>query len=140
MPRSSPPDRPTPFIDRALGNDIVPGALRDAGHEVITLREFLGSEQAAQDSKDVDWLDLIAKREDLIVFTKDRNLRRYPDERDALERGRHRVFVPGRKEASGDEFAQMYLTNMNRIYQYARKRGPYVVKALPEGRLQRSWP
>lgn len=140
MPRNSQPDPPTLFIDRALGNDIVADMLRDAGHKVLTLREYLGSEEAAQKCADVDWLDRIANRDDLIVLTKDRNLRKYPDERAALERGNHRVFVPGRKNASGEQFGEMYLTNINRIYQYARKRGPYVVRAEPEGRLKPVWP
>ena len=139
MPRRSLPERPTLFIDRALGATVIAGALAAAGHDVLTLRDYLGSEKAAQQCPDVEWLDSIAGRDDLIVLTKDLNLKRHPDERDALERGNHRVFVPGKK-ATGPQVAANYLTNINRIYQYTRKAGPYVVRCQPQGGLQRIWP
>lgn len=140
MPRHSQPEPPPTFlVDRSLGRYAVPEALRAAGHVVITLAEHLGSEQAAQEAADIDWLDSIAGRDDLVVLTSDHNIRRNPEEQAALRRGGQRLFVPHSKKLTGSQCGVLYVENANRIVQYARKPGPYVVRVAPAG-LDRIWP
>ena len=64
--------RPEFFVDRSLGRHSVATALRSAGWAVTTHFEIYGARD--EDVRDVEWLELCADR-DLVVLTKDRRLR-----------------------------------------------------------------
>src|SRR5262245_22675776 len=82
---STPPDDLVFFIDECLGTEKVPGALKAAGATVKILSDIFPA-----GTKDADWLHALAKY-DWIVLTKDKNIRRHPQEAEAFMRANLRV-------------------------------------------------
>ena len=81
---------PELFIDRSLGREHLPEALRACGLAVHTLSSVYGEEEG-QHVSDVRWL-ADAGRHEWIVLMKDDAIRRRPAERDALTEARVRAF------------------------------------------------
>lgn len=127
------------LVDRSLGRRIVPGRVRALGYECQTLADFYGSEQAAQDALDDQWLTDAADS-GLIILTRDGQLYINEHERRLVEEHRHRIFWIGPKKGPGDAWADRFEEFHERIVEYAEKNaGPYVEKVHHDG-LQRAWP
>ncbi len=85
----------------------MPQALTAAGATVKILSDIFST-----GTKDTDWLSALAKH-DWIVLTKDKNIRRHPQETQAFIDANLRVFVVTATDLTGDET------------------GAVIVKALP---------
>ena len=66
------------FVDRSLGSDAVPAALRAVGAEVVTMRELWG-EVEAQALLDTEWIERL-RESNPIVLMKDDRIRYRPAE------------------------------------------------------------
>lgn len=97
MPRRRLPEPFVYFVDECLGRHVVPDALRAA----VTEHERV--EQRPQGTLDLEWIPEAA-RGNWVCFTKDRALRRRPNERAALLHGAFATFLVG--EAKGEEHAR----------------------------------
>jgi hypothetical protein len=135
--RPKPPPPPEFFIDRSLGRHIVPDAIRAAGFVVHTLASVYG-EQPGQHVDDTEWLQLAGK-EGWVVLFKDDRIRRRPAELNALITADVRAFCLTNANLRGEEQAERFVVNLNRIAQRARKSGPFVFGVYPDG-LRRLWP
>lgn len=74
-----------------------------------------------------------------VALTKDERITRRPDEQDALVRSALRVFAIGNQHLTGQQMADYYVKNINRIVQRARKPGPFVDIVHPAD-VERRWP
>jgi hypothetical protein len=82
------------WVDRCLGSEIVPGALRAAGIEV---RRYVDVYPDDPRVPDAIWIPEIARR-GWIALTKDHEIHRNPVEIEALHRaGARHVFLAARK-------------------------------------------
>lgn len=136
MPRR-PEQPPELFVDRSLGRHVVPEALRARGFTVHTMADVYpdGEDERVIDTR---W---IADADDAgwVALTKDERIFRNPEEQDALVRSRLRVFAITNQHLTGPEMAARLVTNINRIAQRSRKRGPFVDVVYSES-VNRRWP
>jgi PIN like domain len=137
LPRRPEQPRPEFFVDRSLGRRIVPEALRALGFTVHTMAEVYpgGEDQSVVDAR---WI-ADADRAGWVALTKDERIFRNPEEQGALVRGRLRVFAIANQHLTGPEMAGYLTTNINRIVQRSRKRGPFVYVVYRES-VERRWP
>ncbi len=137
-PLPSPPDPPTFLVDRSLGRFVVPKRVVAIGYGCLTLTDLYRDEQAAQAAADTTWLDAAAPH-GYIVLTRDGNLYINAREREAVQRGRHRIFWLGPKKGPGSAWADRFELHHQAIARYATEPGPYVVQ-VQQGGLDRAWP
>jgi predicted nuclease of predicted toxin-antitoxin system len=138
VPRSrKPPEPPEFFVDRSLGRHVLPDALHEAGFVAHTLASVYGEERA-QEISDEEWLAK-AGTEEWVVFTKDDAIRRRSAELAVVQRHDVKVFCLTTANLRGDEQRDRFLTNINRIVQRSRKRGPWIC-GVYEDRVVRIWP
>jgi hypothetical protein len=78
----------------------VPDRVKSLGYECLTLADFYGDEQAAQDAADETWLSDVAPF-GYVILTRDGNLYLYDRERELVRRFRHRIFWLGPKKGPG---------------------------------------
>jgi len=136
LPKSAAPP-PEFFVDRSLGNRIVPEAIRALGFRVWAMSDIYPNE-TDEGVADVDWIER-AGRENWVVLTKDERITRRPDEVEALEASGVRVFAIGNQHLTGPQMAGYYTANIHRIVQRARKAGPFVDIVHPKT-VERRWP
>lgn len=120
------------FIDRSLGTEILPPALRAAGAEVITMRAYYDSEKAAAGKADVDWIADVG-REGWIALAKDGMIRTNQDEREAVTRAELRMFCLSNANLTGAQFTQRFVRHLPAIMRRARRPGPYIDGVYPDG-------
>jgi predicted nuclease of predicted toxin-antitoxin system len=120
-----------------LGRHHLPTALRALGYVVHTLADVYG-EKRAQEVKDREWIER-AGRENWVVLTKDDRIRYRRVERNAFVSARLRVFCLTTAKLQAEEQTQRFVSNINRIVQRARSRGPYIY-GVYDNRLDRIWP
>lgn len=72
-------------------------------------------------------------------MTKDERIVRNADEQEALVNSHLRVFAIANQHLTGPEMAEYLTTNINRIVQRSRKRGPFV-EVVYRDRVERRWP
>lgn len=137
MSRSKPRRSPEFPIDRSLGELSLPGALRDRGEVVHTLRSIYGSRRS-QDVRDEEWLEL-AGANDWVVLTKDSAIRRRPAELAAIQRHAVRVFCLTSAGLMGEDQIRHVIDNLNRIIQRSQKPGPFV-DGISRSGVRRLWP
>ncbi len=138
MPRSRrPPEQPEFFIDRSLGQHLLPDALRQAGYVVHTMSSVYGQD-AAEQVRDEEWLGR-AGQAGWLVLTKDDAIRRRPAERDALMEHGVRAFVLTTATLTGPQQVGRFIDNMHRMMQRARRPGPWIC-AVYERRVVQVWP
>ncbi len=133
-----PPESLAFLVDRSLGGIIVPARVRALGYGCVTLADLYGDERAAQHAADTQWLDDAAPH-DYVVLTRDGNLYVNAHERQAVTRGKHRIFWLGPKKGPGSAWADRFAQHHLAIVRHARAPGPYVVKVQGHG-LERVWP
>ncbi|MGD0093570.1 MAG: hypothetical protein ABSE73_26980 [Planctomycetota bacterium] len=129
--------RPEPlifFIDECLGQG-VGEALKKAGAEV----RFYGVD-IPRGTPDAVWLATIGEKK-WICLTKDKAIRRRPQERKALEEAGVKAFVLTSGNLPGAEMAALFANNLRRMEKMARNiPGPFIatvtrtgIVALPPG-------
>ena len=86
MPSVSSPGQQPPrfFLDRSLGRNAVPEALRADSWDIVTLAEHYGV-PADEQVADVDWIEEAA-RQGWPILMKDKRIRHRPAEIDAVSR------------------------------------------------------
>jgi hypothetical protein len=100
------PEPFTFFVDRALGKDVAPGALRAQGHQVVA-----GDEAFLQTATDVEWLPVVGQK-GWVMLTKDRAIRTNRLEREALISNSVAAFMLTSGHLPGDEMARTFLAAM----------------------------
>ena len=124
------------YVDRSLGQVIVPEALRQLGLTVRTEVSVFG--HVPEGVPDAVWLDRAGK-EGWIVFTKDARIRYRVAEISVLAQERVKAFVLSAGNLSAPEQAQRFVSNINRIRQACHQEGPFVFAVRAHG-IERLWP
>ncbi len=120
------------FTDRSLGDHVVPEALRDAGWNVVSMRERYGS-VTAQALADIDWIS-DAAGEGEVLLTGDKAIAKRPLEARAVVRAEARVFALGNSQLTGPQKAERFLNAEEAILRRLRRSpGPYVVSVSARG-------
>lgn len=134
---SSPEQQPLRFfLDRSLGRNAVPQALRADGWDIVTLAEHYGL-PADEQVADVDWIEESAKH-GWPILMKDKRIRHRPAEIDAVVVHKARCFVITRGDLTSAEMVNRFVANKTAIFAVAAGPGPYIycpdrsaVAALP---------
>ena len=119
------------FIDRCLGRNIIPGALRRAGAEVRIHDEFF-----QPNAKDEVWL-AEAGRQGWIVLTKDTRIRYRAVEINALLAAKARAFVlTARGDLQGREIAAIFVKALAAIKRLAANTpSPFIAHVSRDGKV-----
>lgn len=121
------------FIDRALGKNHVPNALRNVG-ETVEIHDA----HFNQDAFDTDWLPFVA-RMGWVVLTADKKIVYRHLERLAVEQSKARVFVLVSGNMTGPDMALVFVKAINSIKRFVSlKPGPFIAKVYKDGRVE-SW-
>ena len=112
------------FLDRSLGRIRVPELLRAAGLELVTLAERYGI-PADESITDEQWLEDAGRRSEAVLM-KDRRVRYRTAEKSAIRRYKVRCFCLARQDLTGDQMAQRFLANIDRIAAACDRRGPFL--------------
>lgn len=115
------------FLDRSLGGKIVPGALRAAGWQVVTIAEMYGK-TPAQHVLDPQWIR-DATAAGLALLTADRKTLSNPLELEAIEQSGAVLFTLPTGSLTGPQRASRLIRHEHVIHRRASERGPagYVV-------------
>lgn len=106
-----------------LGRHLLPNASRKAGAAVE-----IHDDHFEPDAPDEEWLGEVG-RNNWAVLTKDLKIRYRAMERDALIRGRVRVFAVTSGHLGGQELAELLVAKLPRILHEAKTRsGPFFAK------------
>lgn len=112
--RTSPPEDPPLFIDRDAWSSVLGEALDSAGVAYVPHgREF------PPDGTDADWIGRVGEK-GWIAVTRDRNIRRKPNELAAIRRSQAIVFVFTSGNLSAADTAAILLRALPRIRRLAR--------------------
>ena len=118
------------FVDASLGRHIVPGALRDAGFEVV-----VHDDRFEPGTPDAEWL-AEAGRLRWVVLTKDKRIRYRTSELLALRRANVAAFVLTGKNLTGQELADQLRAALPRILRVLQtKRPPFIATVGANGRV-----
>lgn len=113
------------FTDRSLGDHHVPGALRDAGWTVVSMRERYGV-VSAQALADIDWIrDATAEGE--VLLTGDKAIAKRPAEARIVIAASARVFALGSNQLTGPQKAARLLLHEAAIFRRAVLDAPFIV-------------
>lgn len=122
---SSPEPRPPKFfLDRSLGRNAVPAALRSDGWNLITLAEHYGV-PADEQVADVDWIEEASKH-GWPVLMKDKRIRHRHAEREAVIAYQARCFVITRGDLTSADMASRFIANTTAILAAVTRPGPYI--------------
>jgi hypothetical protein len=124
------------YVDRSLGQIIVPGELRKLGLVVRTEIEVFGD--VGEGVPDPVWLER-AGRERWVIFTKDARIRYRVAEIGVLAATRVKAFVLSGGNLSAREQAGRFVRNINHIRAACRDEGPFVYAVRARG-IERLWP
>lgn len=127
---------PEVYVDRSLGQTVVPDALRELGLVVHTEVSVFG--HVREGVADSVWLER-AGQEGWVVFTKDKRIRYRVAERSALVAGGVRAFALAGGNLSGREQATRLVGNMEAILRACGEPGPFVY-SVHAGRIMRVFP
>ena len=135
---SGQPEAPEFLVDRSLGSVIVPQALAKLGYRVHTLESVYGKERA-RTLEDATWLE-DAGRAGWLCLMKDRVTRRWENHQ-TLCRYNVKAFCATNAHLTGEQYAQLFVHNINRIVLRGRQPGPFlyavyrhtIVRLFPEG-------
>ena len=119
------------FVDRSLGEQEVPLALRASGLHVVAHHEVF-----ARAAPDVLWLEHCG-REGWVVLSKDKWIKRNPLERQALLKAGLAAFFLSRGDLNGTANVQAILKALKRIANLlASERRPFIARITPEGKVE----
>lgn len=111
-------------------------ALRGEGLAVQTLAERYP--EAEEFVEDEVWIREVTA-EGLVILMKDDRIRRKPREQRAILESGARAFVVTNASLTGEQLAELFVTNRHRIIQRSRHPGPYIYSVY-SGRLVRLFP
>lgn len=94
-----------------------------------------GADEAAPDTQ---WI-ADADAAGWVALTKDRRIVRDAENQEALAVSTLRVFAIANRNLPGPEMLGYFETNVNRIVQRSRRRGPFV-DVVYRDRVERRWP
>ena len=118
------------FIDRALGKNHIPNALRNVG-ETVEIHD----DHFNQDAFDTDWLPIVASR-GWVVLTADRKIAYRHLERLAVEQSKARLFVLVSGNMTGPDMAIVFVKAINSIKRFvSQKPGSFIAKVYKDGRV-----
>jgi hypothetical protein len=115
---------PVFFIDRSMGANIVPHALREAGFEIVTMRERYG-EIAGQGLPDPAWIRDASELGELIIC-KDKNIAKRPIEVQTIQRHAARAIAMGNGAMTGEAMAKRLIEHREAILDRSNQSGPFV--------------
>jgi hypothetical protein len=120
------------FVDRSLGRQTVPAALRAAG-----MRVEVHDDHFLPDAPDEEWLRVAGER-GWAVLTKDAAIRWRPLERDTLLAAGVRAFVLTAKRLTGAEIGQAFVRARGAMEDLLRRRTqrPFIASVSRHGRVQ----
>ena len=99
------------WVDRCLGKDIVPAALRAAGVSVTTYADLYPGDTTVEDRV---WIPEVTVR-GWVILTKDKNIRRAPVEIEALRNANARYVCLTAGNMRGDEQAACLVAHWKTI-------------------------
>ncbi len=121
------------WVDRCLGTNVVPGALRAQSIQVRTYVELYPNDPEVPDHV---WIPEVSAR-GWIILTKDKRIRYSPVEIGAIQKANARYVCLSAGNLRGDEQAQCLLQHWETIDSVvASKRAPLIVTVT---RLQVQW-
>lgn len=124
------------FLDRNLGSQIVPQALRAAGWVLQTMDERYGTGESKL-IQDVQWIEEATLAAD-VLLTKDVRIARNLLEATAVYRTSARVFALASGMVTGPDMAAWFLAAEKPIFRMAaRAAGPYVAAVTLGHNLRR---
>lgn len=115
---AAPLDGPPLFIDRCAWSRRLGEALRDADIPFI-----IHDEKFAKDCEDVDWLPVVG-REGWIVITRDKNIRRKPNELKAFREAKVIAFTLASGNTSAEDTARLVVALYPKILRKVRGAKP----------------
>lgn len=110
------PEPYTFFVDRSLGSEFVPAALRRENESVIVHDEHFHE----KDTPDVVWLGEAGKK-GWVVLTKDARIRTNVLERTTLLSARVAAFMLGRGDLRGPDMARAFVLAIARMKKVLRR-------------------
>jgi hypothetical protein len=128
---SGPLEGLTFLVDESVGAKIVPEALRELGAEVYTVTEKFG-----QGTPDEQWLEE-AGVQGWVVLTRDRMIRRRPNELGALSRAGVRAFALTAGAQTGQAAAELLRLRAKKIRNYCRSESPPFLVTLTATQMTR---
>lgn len=131
---SHPDGLPDLFLDRSLGRLKVPSILRAYGLRLTTLAEHYGVPRD-ETITDEEWLALAGRR-GWVVLMKDARIRYNRVERETVREHRVRCFCLSNRSLTGEEMAEWFLVNIDRIARSCREAGPFIY-AVHKNRIDR---
>ena len=112
------------WIDRCLGSNVVPAALRTVGVEIRTYADLYPNDPKIQDA---DWIPEVAGR-GWVILTKDKNIRRLSVEVQALRAAQARYVCLSAANMTGEAQVACLLQHWKTIDSVvASKRAPLIV-------------
>lgn len=116
---------------------MVPNGLRALGLTVHAMADVYpgGTDEAVPDTQ---WI-ADADAAGWVALTKDERIVRHAENQDALTASTLRVFAIANQNLTGPEMLDYFNTNVHRILQRSRKRGPFVDVVYRDG-VERRWP
>ena len=118
------------FIDRAVGQNLVPSALRAAGARVERHVDHF-----APDAPDVEWLAAVSQNR-WIVLTKDEMIGRNPLEVRAVARANARVFILVPGKLTSQQMAEILVNALKRMENFVQgNQSPFIAKIYKGGRI-----
>lgn len=116
------------FVDRSLGQRIVPEALRQAG-ETVEIHD----DHFAPDAKDADWLSVVGTR-GWIVLTKDARIRYRMIEQHAMMRSSVAAFILTAGGVTAVEMANIFISALPKIRRFVAKyERPFIASVTRSG-------
>jgi PIN like domain len=116
--------KPTFFIDRNIGTQIVPNAIRELGYSVVTHDEVF-----PQDTKDIEWLSVVGKHRWPII-SLDRNITTNLAEIQALITARVHAFFVNIRSPNGPKVAKSVVAAIPAIIQIVQREQPPLIATI----------
>ena len=112
------------FIDRCFGRYVLADALREAG-----LRCEVHDDHFEQDTKDVEWIPVVAEK-GWIAVTRDDRIKRNAEEKDALIRSQLAMLVMSKKNNTTLQLAERFITAQPVIERFLKKNPPPFIASV----------
>jgi hypothetical protein len=127
---SSPPERPALFIDRDAWSRVLGERLTEARVAFVAHRDVF-----RPDGADVEWIAAVSSNGWLAV-TRDQNIRRKPNEIEAIRQSRALVFVFTSGNLSATDTASLLLKALPRMYRASEaERRPALYSIRKDGSI-----
>ena len=121
------------FIDRALGSNVAPDILRNAGLDVRIHDKIF-----PRDAADIEWIPVVAER-GWVILTKDTRIRYNPLELRVVENSGARMFVLASKNLTGLQMGEAFTKAGRSMERFlGRKQPPFIAKVYKDGTV-RGW-